>query len=124
MNVKRRQQASRRSYQFVRLRTALYAAVIAVVGGIMVYTLATRDSEGISVIHDRNPMFVRLSDGALRNAYTIRIVNKQLKHARLHRSASTGLPSSLSISSAPAASDGRQLLSTSGPTRRARCASW
>ena len=41
---------------------------------------ATRDSEGISVIHDRNPMYVRLSDGAMRNAYTIRIVNKQLKY--------------------------------------------
>ena len=54
--------------------------IIAVVGGIMLYTLATRDSEGISVIHDRNPMFVRLSDGALRNGYTIRIVNKQLEY--------------------------------------------
>ena len=46
----------------------------------MLYTLATRDSEGISVIHDRNPMYVRLSDGALRNGYTIRIVNKRLKY--------------------------------------------
>ena len=63
----------------MRLRTVLYAAIIAVVGGIMLYTLATRDSEGISVIHDRNPMFVRLSDGAMRNGYTIRILNKQLK---------------------------------------------
>jgi len=26
---------------------------------IMLYTLATRSSEGISVIHDRNPIFVR-----------------------------------------------------------------
>ncbi len=61
------------------MRTVLYAAIIAIVGGIMLYALATRDSEGISVIHDRNPMFVRLSDGALRNDYTIRIVNKRLK---------------------------------------------
>jgi polyferredoxin len=31
------------------------------------------------VIHDRNPMFVRLSDGSLRNAYNVRIVNKRLQ---------------------------------------------
>ena len=42
----------------------------------MTYTLATRRNDGVSVIHDRNPIFVRLSDGALRNGYTIRILNK------------------------------------------------
>jgi polyferredoxin len=46
----------------VRARTVLYAAIIGAVA-IMLYALATRSSEGISVIHDRNPMFVRLSSG-------------------------------------------------------------
>jgi polyferredoxin len=64
--------------RIVRSRTILYAAIIAVVGGIMLYTLATRSSEGISVIHDRNPMFVRLSDGEIRNGFTVRILNKAL----------------------------------------------
>ncbi len=79
INIKRRQEGKPAAYQIVRLRTALYAAIIAIVGGVMLYTLATRSSEGISVIHDRNPMFVRLSDGALRNAYTVRILNKSLE---------------------------------------------
>ena len=39
----------------------------------MAYTLATRHNDGVSVLHDRNPLFVRLSDGSLRNAYTLRI---------------------------------------------------
>ena len=30
------------------------------------------------MLHDRNPLFVRLSDGSLRNAYTVRILNKSL----------------------------------------------
>ena len=30
------------------MRTVLYAAIIAIAGGIMIFTLATRDSEGIS----------------------------------------------------------------------------
>ncbi len=33
-------------------------------------------NDDVSVIHDRNPMFVRLSDGSLRNAFTVRILNK------------------------------------------------
>ena len=61
------------------MRTVLYAAIIAVVGAIMVYTLATRREEAISVIHDRNPMFVRLADGELRNGFTLRILNKTLE---------------------------------------------
>ena len=46
---------------------------MALVGALMIYTLATRTALGVSVLHDRNPVFVRLADGALRNAYTIRI---------------------------------------------------
>ena len=29
------------------------------------------------MIHDRNPIFVRLSDGAIRNGYTVRVANKR-----------------------------------------------
>src|SRR6478736_6162849 len=90
------------------------AAIIVAVGGIMIYTLATRDSEGISVIHDRNPMYVRLSDGALRNGYTIRIVNKQLKYRDFIVSVE-GLPSTLvDFVGLPPRADGRQLISV-GP---------
>ena len=92
----------------------LYAAIIAIAGGIMIYTLATRDNEGISVIHDRNPMFVQMSDGALRNAYTIRIVNKELKSRDFIVSVD-GLPSSLvDYVGLPPRADGRQLVSV-GP---------
>ena len=30
----------------------------------------------INVLHDRNPPFVRLSDGGMRNGYTVKILNK------------------------------------------------
>jgi len=35
-----------------------------------------RSSVGLSVLHDRAPLFVRLPDGDLRNGYTVKIVNK------------------------------------------------
>jgi len=121
INIKRRMEGKQAFFKLVRWRTVLYAAIIAIAGGIMIYTLATRDSEGISVIHDRNPMFVRLSDGALRNGYTIRIVNKQLKSRDFILSVD-GLPSSLvDFVGLPPRADGRQLVSV-GPdqTREVR----
>ena len=77
LNVRRRLEHKPTSIHIVRARTLVYAAIIAIVGAIMLTTLATRASVGVNLMHDRNPMFVRLSDGAIRNAYTVRILNKQ-----------------------------------------------
>ncbi len=79
--------------RIVRPRTVLYLALIALVGGIMIYALADRTSEGLAAIHDRNPVFVRLSDGALRNAYTVRLTNKKLETRRFALTVD-GLPGS------------------------------
>ena len=77
MNVKRREAGlPELKPRFIRARTVLYAAVIAVVGGVMLAVLATRHDSGLAVIHDRNPLFVRLADGGIRNAYTVRLANK------------------------------------------------
>ena len=121
LNIKARLEGKKPFYRLFRLRTALYAAIIVLVGGVMIYTLATRDSEGISVIHDRNPMYVRLSAGALRNAYTIRIVNKQL-HYREFIITVDGLPSTrIDFVGLPPRADGREMVSV-GPdqTREVR----
>jgi polyferredoxin len=42
----------------------------------MTVALAMRSSVGLSVLHDRAPLFVRQPDGNLRNGYTVKIVNK------------------------------------------------
>ena len=76
-NVKRRLAGEKPVYNPLRLRTMIYAALILVVGGAMVFQLATRRTIEMSVLHDRAPLFVMLSDGAIRNAYTIRILNKR-----------------------------------------------
>jgi len=79
VNIKRRQQGEQPIYRIVRGRTVLYALIIVLVGTVMAYALATRHNDGVSVLHDRNPLFVRLSDGSLRNAYTLRVINKSLE---------------------------------------------
>jgi len=76
INIHRREAGKPPIYRLVRARTVAYAAIIAVVGGFMVYTLATRSLLDVNVLHDRNPIAVKLSDGSIRNAYTARVLNK------------------------------------------------
>jgi len=68
--------AERKPVRLVRPRTVLYSALIAVVLAIMGWAWITRAAVEISVIEDRNPLFVRLSDGSIRNGYTVKILNK------------------------------------------------
>ncbi|MDB5544722.1 MAG: ccoG [Hyphomicrobiales bacterium] len=77
INVKRREAGlPELKTRILRARTIVYAAVIAIVGSTMAVALATRNSSGLAVIHDRNPLFVTLQDGGIRNAYTVRLSNK------------------------------------------------
>jgi cytochrome c oxidase accessory protein FixG len=76
INGQRRQAGKPPVYRLIRARTVLYAAIIALVGSIMLYTLATRSSMSVNVLHDRNPLYVLLADGGVRNDYTVRILNK------------------------------------------------
>jgi cytochrome c oxidase accessory protein FixG len=60
----------------LRPRTLIYISAMLVIVAAMTVALATRSAIGLSVLHDRAPLFVRLPDGSLRNGYTIKIVNK------------------------------------------------
>ncbi|GJE02716.1 cytochrome c oxidase accessory protein CcoG [Methylobacterium isbiliense] len=77
--------------RMLRPRTILYGLLVAGVGGFMLTSLATRSLTGLSVLHDRNPQFVPLSDGSIRNGFTLRIVNKR-PVARRFALAVEGLP--------------------------------
>ena len=79
-NIQRRLAGLAAIYRPVRLRTLAYAALIAVVGGAMLWQLATRSTAGIAVLHERTPLFVTLSDGSIRNAYAVRLLNKRPEH--------------------------------------------
>jgi len=76
INMQRRREGKAPIYRIIRPRTLIYAACIAIVGSIMLYTLATRATMDVNVLHERNPLFVQLSDGGVRNDYTVRILNK------------------------------------------------
>ncbi len=78
-NIEARAEGRPTSQRIVRPRTILYAALIVFASGLMLYSVLGRSTEGIAAIHDRNPLFVKLSDGSVRNAYTVRLINKMLQ---------------------------------------------
>jgi len=91
VNIKRRASGLEPIYRIVRPRTILYVALIVLVGAVMLYALIERSFYSMAVIHDRNPLFVRLADGSIRNAFTVRFVNKQ-SDTRWFKLAVSGIP--------------------------------
>jgi cytochrome c oxidase accessory protein FixG len=62
--------------QLLRPRTIWYSTILSIVSCMILYGLITRSPLELTVIHDRNPLFVQLSDGSIRNGYNISIANK------------------------------------------------
>ncbi|MDG4853718.1 MULTISPECIES: cytochrome c oxidase accessory protein CcoG [unclassified Mesorhizobium] len=58
-----------------RLRTYIYLGAWLAIGIVLVYSLLTRERLDLNVLHDRNPQFVTLSDGSIRNGYTVKLLN-------------------------------------------------
>jgi cytochrome c oxidase accessory protein FixG len=75
--------AARHMPRFIRPRTMMYAGALAVVSLVMLGAFLMRSTLDVTVLRDRAPLFVRLSDGAIRNAYTVKIVNKTREEAPL-----------------------------------------
>ena len=74
-NIDRRIKGEKPHFRLVRPRTVLYAVVLIFVSGLMLWHITHRASMELDVIRDRNPDFVTLADGAVRNGYTIKLLN-------------------------------------------------
>jgi polyferredoxin len=64
--------------------------LITLVAAIMLGAWLNRSVLDVSVLHDRNPVYVQLSDGSLRNGFTVKILNK-LHAMRSFRLSTEGL---------------------------------
>ncbi len=78
-------------YRLVRPRTIYYGVALALVSALMAYGLLHHRILELHVVKDRNPMFVRLHDGAIRNGYTLKIDNRTLSPQAI-RVTFTGVP--------------------------------
>ncbi len=75
----------------LRPRTIIYFGLWAAVGIGMLVTLINRTQLDVNVVPDRNPLYVTLSDGSIRDGYTIKILNKR-QEARTFRLTIADLP--------------------------------
>ena len=101
-----REQGRSAPWKAVRPRTILYAAMFAIVAIVMAVTFFLRTTADLSAQRDRSPNFVRLSNGDIRNSYTVKISNKD-QHERRFVLELQGLPgAALAIANPPDANPG------------------
>ena len=60
-------------------RTMIYLGIWSAIGIALLFTLGTRSRIDISASQERNPLFVQLADGHVRNSYIIKIRNMQAR---------------------------------------------
>ena len=75
-NQEAREAGIKERSHLLRPRTVYYTAIITLVGAVMLFGLMNRAPVELHVLHDRNPLFVKLSDGRIRNGYDVKILNK------------------------------------------------
>ena len=90
-NQRRKAQGEAPIYHFLRPRTLIYVALLVVLSIGTLAALSTRSVVDLNVLHDRNPLFVQLSDGSIRNGYEVKLLNKQREEAT-YALALEGLP--------------------------------
>ncbi|MBX9633803.1 MAG: cytochrome c oxidase accessory protein CcoG, partial [Magnetospirillum sp.] len=76
--------------KLVRLRTILYTILLAAIGAGILFSLSTRKTVEVSVLHERSPLFVQLSDGSIRNGYTYKVLN-MVRKDRTYSLKTTGI---------------------------------
>jgi cytochrome c oxidase accessory protein FixG len=62
--------------EWKRLKVLGYAAALIIASGVLFYNIGTRADSEANVQQVRQPLFIMLSDGSIRNRYQIHIVNK------------------------------------------------
>ena len=60
---------------FIRPRTVIYFGLWSLCGLALLAALFIRDRLDLNVSHDRNPLYVVLSDGSIRNGYEVKVLN-------------------------------------------------
>lgn len=83
-NISQRAQGKATKFRILRPRTIIYTVAILLVGSVMLYSLLNRSTTEVNVLHDRAPLWVTMSDGSIRNAYTVKVLN-MVREPRIFR---------------------------------------
>ena len=75
-NIERGRRSQPPVSRLMRLKTIGLTAACLALAGTIGFAFATKTNATLSVEHDRDPLAIRLSDGSVRNAYTVELLNK------------------------------------------------
>jgi cytochrome c oxidase accessory protein FixG len=98
--------------KFIRARTVIYAIVLAAVMAVMLGAWVLRQEVTLAVLRDRAPLFVTLSDGGIRNGYTLKIANKVREAGELTLVLESRAPLAMTIQEAEALGPNRYRVTT------------
>ncbi len=76
-NLKAEAHGDRVPVRLIRPRTMLYTGIFSLVAALMLFGLLNKSVLDVNVVPDRNPLFVEVSGGGIRNGFTVRILNKK-----------------------------------------------
>lgn len=65
-----------KKFRLLQPRTFYYSFILILVSGLMLYSLINKPTIETSLVQERNPLFIILSDGSVRNVYNLKIINK------------------------------------------------
>jgi cytochrome c oxidase accessory protein FixG len=101
--------AARAEWRVIRPRTLIYATVLVAVALVMLVAFVLRSTTELAVLRDRAPLYVVLSDGTIRNSFTLKVWNKGYDEPSYHLRLE-GLPGvTIAVVGAP---DERPLIAT------------
>ncbi|MBM3590679.1 MAG: cytochrome c oxidase accessory protein CcoG [Alphaproteobacteria bacterium] len=75
---------SHKKFKFLQPRTFYYSFIIILVSSLMVSSLIFRPKVETSIYQERNPLYIIMSDGGVRNVYNLKIINKTHQHKSFH----------------------------------------
>ncbi|MGC2777413.1 MAG: cytochrome c oxidase accessory protein CcoG [Bradyrhizobium sp.] len=82
--------------RLARPKTVGLALACVALAAVIAVSFATKTTAVLSVQHDRDPLAVRLSDGSVRNAYTVKLLNKSAS-PQTYRLGISGVDAALAV---------------------------
>lgn len=73
---------------YKRPRVIIYGLILLAALSGVIYGFANLSPTEFKVVHERQPLFVHLSDGSIQNKYTLKLLNKTKEPLRIHYSLS------------------------------------
>jgi cytochrome c oxidase accessory protein FixG len=69
---------------YKRPRVIVYGTILVMAMAVLVYGISTLAIMDFKILHDRQPLFVKLSDGSIRNKYELKVMNKTDKDMQVN----------------------------------------